>query len=312
MTPQLDTAFETTCTPLKNFSLLILEGPDATKFLQGQVTCDVQKPREMLIHGAHCSAKGRMIANFDLYQASADTLLIRLPTSSVEALTASLSKYLVFSKANLANVTADIPCMGVISEDLETVKKTLDLPVGAKGSWQKDGVYYHQIDHRRLEIWGLTSEQLHQALPEMKELANEELWSFGDIEIGKGWVTQETVEAFIPQHLNLQTTAINGISFDKGCYTGQEIVARMHYKGNLKRHMRLFSCSENTPAPKPGTTLVDESGKECGDVVNSTCIAGSTRMLAVVTDAAITSKLRASDGEQMFQHVDLPYAITKE
>lgn len=312
MTPQLDTAFDTACTPLKNFSLLTLEGPDATKFLQGQVTCDVQKPREMLIHGAHCSAKGRMIANFDLYQASADSLLIRLPTSSVEALTASLSKYLVFSKAKLANVTADTPCLGVISEDIETVKKALDLPVGAKGSWQKDGVYYHQIDHRRLEIWGLTGEQLHQALPEMKELSNEELWSLGDIEMAKGWVTQETVEMFIPQHLNLQTPAINGISFDKGCYTGQEIVARMHYKGNLKRHMRLFSASDNAPALKPGSAVFDENGKDCGNVVNSASVAGSTLMLAVVADEAINSKLSAGDGEQMFQHVDLPYAITKE
>ena len=127
----------------------------------------------------------------------------------------------------------------------------------------------------------------------------------------------ETVEEFIPQMLNFQLIG-NGISFNKGCYTGQEVVARMEYLGKLKRYMQRFIINDNSSdiiTPNPGTPLYTKDKKQSvGNVVVAISLNGVTELLAVITEEAVTSGEIYTDStlQQKIQLLPLPYAIPKE
>jgi folate-binding protein YgfZ len=185
-------------------------------------------------------------------------------------------------------------------------------------------------DNTRIECWLHTDSPLLQQLaPNHDEIALTH-WQALDIQQGQGWVCAASTDMFTPQMLNLQNPAINGISFTKGCYTGQEIVARLHYKGKLKRHMYLFEYSDARPTTlQIGADLYSHgsettAGKKIGQVVNvatlDTTLEPAHRtdstivLLACVTDGAFANDevfLDPQGNNKLLPQV-LPYAITNE
>jgi folate-binding protein YgfZ len=248
---------------LSHWGLIAAADSDNESFLQGQLTCDVrQVTLERSLIGAYCSPKGRALASFRLFRRGGD-LYLELPRELLESTLARLRRYLLRAKVTLTDASDTQVGIGVagpnaaarLTEILGKVPTAVNEVVQAGAS--------ESTNITLIRLPGSTPRfELHGAMREMQAVwealgsefvpVGAEPWRLLDILAGIPTVYPETVEAFVPQMLNLQLLA--GISFQKGCYTGQEVVARTHYLGKLKRRMYLARVDSPNP-PRPGDPL---------------------------------------------------------
>ena len=270
-TPPGQDGFYAVCTPEQtcvvprvNRALLRVSGPDAVKFLQGQCTCDLNQLTDgELLLGAHCTHKGRMNSSFVIAPLASDAIGLQIHSSITEHAFTSLKKYIVFSKAEIA-VADDIGSVYLAGPEAEKILRKLDLfPPSAGRFFQAGRITLLQHAENQFEIWA-PEETLLDVCQSAPVLATENQVDLLGVRRGIGEIRAETVEEFIPQDLNFQFTG--GVSFSKGCYTGQEIIARMHYKGKIKKHM--YRGVADVPGlPVPATAIVDSAGKNAGKIV---------------------------------------------
>ena len=227
--------------PLDHFGSLSLTGQDANKFLQGQITCNVNiVTQSMGQAGAYCTPKGNAIANFDLV-AHGDTLLLHMPSTMVSAVQKAMAKYIVFSKAQLTDTSNDwcrlavwgdgaAACMqdafGSVPEKRLAIVQNEHSLVWSNNANNNEFIVYCHPDAKA---------NVTAILEQKASLAEVHPWEASQINQGLVYITPEISDSYVPQMLNLQETG--AIDFKKGCYTGQEIVARMQYLGKLKRHL---------------------------------------------------------------------------
>jgi len=246
---------------LPDFGFLSITGRDALKFLQGYTTCDLEllKPGGHGI-GATCNIQGRMLTNYRIV-AIEQGFLLRMHVSLIEPTMTFLKKYIVFSKATLKDESAIYHCHGSIG------------PLAAATTQPTSDCITIQVSTvgPRYEHW---CQPNVATCDDPKRYAE---WQLAELNEGYVWLEEATSEALIPQMLNLQR--FGGISFTKGCYLGQEIVARMQYRGVLKR--RLYRGQSDTPVV-PGTPILSATGGQLGQVV---AVAGQ-QFLAVVQISA--------------------------
>ena len=131
--------------------------------------------------------------------------------------------------------------------------------------------------------------------------------ALAEIELGIPAIGLPLVEHFVPQMLNLDL--LDALSFDKGCYPGQEVIARVHHLGSVKRRMRRYACS-SAAAPSAGTAVLDGAGTAAGEVVRSAGAAETAELLAVVDQAAARGVLKV-DGAGL-RELPLPYAVPRD
>lgn len=310
--PNPDLSTMTYLATLTNKQLLLVKGPDAGKFLQGQVTCDVKELNEPVTRlGAQCNPKGRILLSFRALQMNNETIALRLPASMMESAQKTLGKYIVFSKAKLQDGGNDFALFGLFGDSAATVASTFfqQLPTTYEGWIEKDGSYLIQLAANRFECWVATAnvDSFLDAIEKQTQKVIADEWQLLDIAAGIGEVYPESYELFTPQELNYQL--VNGINFRKGCYTGQEIVARLHYRGKLKRHMYRFEY-KNDQIPPPGTTIINSlSGQNAGTVVMAALNQqGKIELLASLLDEQIDQAKVESATEKLSQ-LSLPYAI---
>ncbi|MDW6091833.1 tRNA-modifying protein YgfZ [Vibrio rhizosphaerae] len=226
-------------TPLPNLILTHLTswgyisaiGADQKSYLQGQITCDiVSLAKDQSTFGAHCDAKGKVWSVFRIFQHKNGYAMFQ-PASAIDAALQALKKYAVFSKIELTQ-GHDV-LLGVMGQDAENYIDHLSDTRGDVRDFE--GGTAVKISARRWLV--LANESTAQSLIAQfqGEKVAESLWTRFDIEEALPIVTADEQEQHIPQALNLQ--ALGGISFSKGCYTGQEIVARAKYRGTNKRAM---------------------------------------------------------------------------
>ncbi len=281
---------------------IAVQGPDAVKFLQGQVTCDIKQLASLDFSlGAHCNHKGRIRFNFIAKAIDDQTILLIVPDTMETIAIDSLKKYSVFS--NVSITALSYYWLATSGQDL--TERAQAFLAESKISIAETFTLWGTSDAEKAKnLWsGLDAEF---------EKQNSSLGDYLLTRSGIGLVQPETLEFFIPQMLNLQAVA-QGISFQKGCYTGQEVVARMTYLGKLKKRMYLFSSSTEAA---PGTAIVDEAEKKAGEVVSS-CANHSQPdehlVLAVVNNDQANSTLHIIEkSQQKLQPMSLPYAINKE
>lgn len=248
--------------PITQLSVLELSGIDAAKFLQGQVTCNVNEVTEQQGRfGAMCTPKGRVISTFILSR-QGDTLLMILPTVLQQTVKERLQKYVLRAKVNLT--LKECYLLGVSSENTEFL------------SCEQNRIHLGQRD-----LVLCAEDELETVWQEFVargfEATEESCWQYLDIVAGLPWLTLETTEQFIPQMLNLDV--LGGISYNKGCYTGQEIVARTHYLGKAKR--ALFVAESNI-TPETNTEIVTANGQTVGTVLT----AALNKLLIVLQEGA--------------------------
>ena len=308
-----DEALENTCAMLLPQGILSVTGPDAAKFLQGQVTCDIRELADnKSLLGAQCNIKGRMLLCFRALQSTDEQILLRVHQGLVSHGLASLGKYIVFSKAKLADATPNYYCLGIAGpKAAHLIKNVFNVEIATNSNWQAfENHKIIRIDEQRFECWLAAEgvESIWQQIKEQTICTHHNLWTLLNIRSGIGDITPETYETFTPQAINFQL--VNGINFRKGCYTGQEIVARLHYRGTLKRHMYRFEFTlNNNTLPLPSSSLFNEEGKTVGEIILAAPKSTSSGELlaSVVDDERVAIYL--ANNPQKLSLLSLPYAI---
>jgi len=245
---------------LSHLGLIAVCGPDSEPFLQGQLTCDVRQvtPEHSLI-GAYCSPKGRALASFRLFRRG-DDYYLELPRPMVEPTLARLRKYVLRAKITLNDASDALARIGVAGPD---AARLLAAQATDSVTGMAAGDVLASSDVTVIRLPGtMPRYELHGPAPEIQAAwhgmipdltpAGAEPWRLLELLAGTPTVYPETADAFVPQMLNLEL--LDGISFKKGCYTGQEVVARTHYLGKLKRRMYLARVESPAP-PRPGDPL---------------------------------------------------------
>jgi len=299
---------QTTVSVMMYHALVTLQSADNLKFLQGQFTCDVREvTREQWRYGALCTHQGRMIANFLMLQTADNIHTLRLSTGTVDALASTLAKFAPFYKASVADHSHDAVLLGICGSQAPALVTQVFAQAPAPGS----ALHHEQaiviaLDEQRFECW-VKNEYLASIWPQLAAGATPTgcaFWQLMNIRAGLGEVRAATVEKWTPHMLNLQVTG--AISFKKGCYTGQEIVARTEYRGHQKRAM--YRVQGSGVVPEAGTPVLDGE-HAAGEIVMASC-SDSTHWeaLAVLTETVLDHALVCQ--QQPVQLLTLPYTVT--
>ncbi len=301
---------------LSALSWVYAEGEDAESFLQSQFTNDLSALDEghSQLHG-YCNPKGRLLCIVRLVRHN-DGFLLQLPTALSDAIVERLRKYVLRAKVSLntADQLAGIGIAGQPAADALT-QHLGPLPDTDNGYLRRGvfGVYGLPGPLPRFQIVGPMSDlqPLWDALSE--PLQPQPAWAWSRLDIGAGipQILPSTSEAFVPQMVNLDL--VGGISFQKGCYPGQEIVARMHYLGKLKQRM-IRAQVTTSAAPKPGDKVYspEHGAQSAGTLIDAQPSGpGCFDVLAVVQLAAYRAgKLSLNDPNgSTLEPKSLPYDV---
>ena len=256
---------------LEHFALLHLEGADAASFFQGYGTCDTRRlDGTQALEGALCNRQGQVLATF-LVWGTAEALTLRLHETLVAPVSAFLEPYLRFAKCALR--TGEAQGLALPSDGLRA------LPPLAPGMTTPtaDGLIWIQPPAGDRELWGEDTTLARWCAREGIEPGPESPWLARTLAAGRLPFTADHSEKDVPQGFNLDR--IGAVDFKKGCYLGQEIVARLHYRGQPKR--RLYR-GESTAALPVGEAVRDGSGNPIGTVLASAAeAAGAPYRLAL-------------------------------
>ena len=297
--------------PLTAFDTLLISGPDSRKYLQGQTTCDLDGLNDQnFLHGAHCDAKGKMWSQFFLFS-QGENLITLAFRDELSASTAQWKKFGVFSKVSFEAGQQHYAVLGLGGANSAALVQQLGFSLPAPGqlSRHNDAMLLALAENHLLLVMPVTQAQqlMQQALP----FAAAPVWLAQHIRHGFSYLEQGLIGEFVPQMLNLQ--ALNAISFTKGCYIGQETVARLKYRGGNKR--AAFILTADTPdLPAAGTDIeiqLGENWRRSGQVVNAANIHNQLWLIAVLpNDITPADSLRlSSDSAPALRIVPLPYSL---
>lgn len=279
---------ETVVADLSTFGLIQFSGDDATTFLQSQLSCDVREiDAQTARYGSYCTPKGRILANFTLWRQT-DDFLMQLPASLSTSIQKRLSMFVLRAKVQSANIGNEWVQIGVAGAGAAaTIEKATNCTCSGEQPLTVCNSGKNQILRlapNRFLLIAPTADapSLWQQLCLHARPVGISCWEWLTIQAGVPAVLPETQEAFIPQMINLD--ALGGVGFKKGCYPGQEIVARTQYLGTLKRRMVLAHIDTSKPVnagdPLYSTDMADQSS---GTVVNAAPSPhGGTDVLAVI------------------------------
>ena len=303
---------------LSHYGLIAAYGEDTVNFLQGQFTNDVAQITETHSQlSSYCTPKGRMLANFRIFKRG-ETLYLSLPQPLLEPVLNRLRMFVMRSKVTLEDASDALMRFGFNGPDADKQLKAItgSIPENVNDSIQNNdySIVRTHGTNPRFEIYGQLEaiKKLWQALDVNATAVGSHIWELLNIRAGIPVIVSDTCEAFVPQMANMGL--IDGINFKKGCYTGQEIVARMHYLGKLKKQMYRISV-ETTEAPKAGDKIFAENstaGTGTGVVVSAEMNAdGVYEALAVIQIAdAERQVLRLGDAEgAVVEILELPYGF---
>ncbi len=287
--------------PLGDWGVIRAVGPDAAGFLHGQLTNDV----EHLAAGAaclagYCSPKGRLLASFVVWRPAAEELLLACHASLLAATLKRLSMFVLRAKCKLSDASAELPLHGAAGATAQGLLG--DAPVWSARA--ADG----RTVIRLPDAEGVARALVAGAAPAGPALPLD-AWRWLEVRSGVAVIEAATADQFVPQMLNFEV--VGGVNFQKGCYPGQEVVARAQYRGAVKRRAFLFE----TPAAALAGQEIFHSGdaaQPAGRVANAApSPRGGSAVLAEVKLAALPAgslHLGAPDGPLLARQA-LPYAL---
>lgn len=306
--------------PLNNWDLISVTGADRITFLQGQLTCDVEalKPGQQTL-AAHCNPQGKVWSVVRLVVLD-DRILLIQPSSVSDIQLPELKKYAAFSKVTIAKDT-EYQAFGLGgSKSAEYIAEKVNTDITHEPSILfANGTVLIKQPYPSLRYLAIMKKEIAELfLPELEKRAtlfDDSLWHALNIAAGVGFVEAENATQFIPQMLNLQ--ALDGISFTKGCYIGQETIARAKYRGANKRAMFVLT-GRSSECPKAGQTievLLESNWKRVGTIV-SACQYGDKHIevLAVLpknTDPKDVFQVKELEDSTLY-YAPLPYQINQD
>jgi len=283
-------------TTLSGYGLLRVDGADARAFLHAQLTVDVaQLPPDRGRRAGWCSAKGRLLATFLLVPCG-DGFLLQLSRDLVAPVAKRLAMFVLRAKVKVTDVTESWPQHGIWGDGAEAKLGALGLsaPRDDLAVTQYEGRLALRLGSDRFIVLGNTG---------LTPDSDVQDWMLEEIRAGLPMVTQATQDQLVPQMANFER--LGGVDFRKGCYPGQEIVARAQYRGAVKR--RLYRLRSEVPlAPGQDLFTDDLPGQASGTVVN----VAADEALAVLTIASVEAHapIRAQAGGGALEVLPLPYA----
>jgi folate-binding protein YgfZ len=284
------TSSKTAIGRLQGLGTLLVSGPDARSYLQGQLSFDLTGLSPARIELACCnSAQGRVQAVTWLVERSEGVVML-LPAAMLESTLQRLKKYLLRAKVKLEPGLLHAFVGPELAEGAELLTPRTHV--------EEDGISTIAWPGEPGRVLLLTATGPFGELP-----AHDAAWHREDLRCGLPQVYPQTHEAFVAQMLNLDL--LGGISFEKGCYTGQEIIARTHFRGTVKRRMLAFSAA--CEAPLPGTRVLS-GGQHAGDVVDAAAAPSGCELLAVISLAQRDQPLELESGATL-ERRPLPYPI---
>ncbi|MGI2047511.1 tRNA-modifying protein YgfZ [Shewanella oncorhynchi] len=294
---------------LSHLGLIKVVGEQGRSFIHGQVTTDISSlATDQWRWGAHCDPKGKMLASFRTF-AIQDALFMLMPKDAIEVDLPQLQKYAVFSKATLSNASAEWTLLGVAGEQAsQFVNKHFgdiqkELTLIENGAILKDAERF---------ILVLTPDAA-AALVAQSELSVFDASAWQALEIAAGYPNLAASHAsqYVPQMCNLQ--AVNGISFNKGCYMGQETIARMKYRGGNKRALYILRghTSLQITLASGLEIAMEDSFRRGGQIIEFVQRGNQVLLTAVLpNDTANDTQLRFADDEQSHLTIQaLPYSL---
>ncbi|MGM0525613.1 MAG: YgfZ/GcvT domain-containing protein [Pseudomonadota bacterium] len=278
---------------LDDYGIIQVSGDDANSFLQGQLTCDMQQLKQQsFVYGAHCDPTGKAFSVFWLVPWQASFLLI-MHRSAVAGSLAQFKKFGVFNQVTLEDVSDNWTVAGVFGTQADQVITD-----------QNDDTIIIKVGSEPLQYLLLSPTTISTDYSQL-------YWDALEIERVRPQLTADNSQQFVPQMLNVQ--ALGGVSFDKGCYIGQETIARMKYLGKQKR--ALFRLSGQAQAVKPGTELerqVGENWRRAGTVIMAVNRSEQLQDLLAVLPSDIEQdtsiRVRGDDASLLEIH-SLPYQL---
>ena len=291
--------------------LIRARGREAASFLQGQLTSDVASlgPSQARLAG-YCSPKGRLLASFVVWRPAVDEVLLACSADLLAATLKRLRMFVLRAQCSLDDASAELPLHGIACADAAVAAAVLGDEAAAAPPWQRverDGASLIRLpDAAGCARWLWAGPSAPPALPPLPEAE----WHRLEVASGIATVEAATADLFVPQMLNFEL--LGGVDFRKGCYPGQEIVARSQYRGTLKRRSLLFEV--DTPA-QAGQEVFDaaDPGQPAGLVVNAAQTPGAGTLALVevkiaALDAGARLHLGSADGPSL-RPAGMPYDV---
>lgn len=308
--------------PLTDIAIIRASGDDARSFLQGQLTNDIALVDHQTSQlSGYCNPKGRLLALFRITQ-DQQGYTLHLPAALLEKTLARLKMFVLMAKVTLAPAASEVVRLGLAGEQsAAALGRHLEaVPTDANGVLTTNGITVLRLPGTtpRFEVFGELAaiQPLWASLSAQLTPVGSRTWQRLDIEAGLPCVLPETVEMFIPQMLNLHV--IDGVSFKKGCYPGQEVVARLHYRGKLKRHMHIVRFS-SAVCPAPGTPLYSLNDGADGQSIGNIVVAHALPDEQCIALCVIANEHRSNndvclqgDTKETLELQELPYPFPSE
>ncbi|SFN30713.1 hypothetical protein SAMN05660284_01174 [Formivibrio citricus] len=300
--------------PLTAHGLLRFSGEDTLTFLHGQFSSDIKALDEQHAqYSSYSTAKGRMLASFLVFRAAGDYWL-QMSADILPAIQKRLSMYILRSKTKAVDASQDYAMIGIAGSQAAQIARTIvpQQPTQALTVQHEGALTLISLPEGRYQIV-VPAEQTADTWAKLAAAgaipADESIWRLSEIRAGIPWVTAPTQEAFVPQMANLDL--LGGVSFTKGCYTGQEIVARTQHLGKIKRRMFRARIAAESVAAGQEVFSPEMNGQHSGQILLAApATPGSTEALVVAQISSIEHGLHLGslEGPQL-QMLDLPYSI---
>jgi folate-binding protein YgfZ len=279
---------------LQDTGIVRVSGADAVKFLQGQLSNDVASlsAHQSLLAGYH-NPQGRTIAVLRLVQWTADDILVVLPRELAGVVASRLAKYVLRAKAKVADESASWRVVGLVDAGpADGADSATDLPITVGTQGRAGDILFVRVGDRPPR-W-LAISPVSAPSPSLDYTpVDRATWQRLEVAAGQPQVYAATSEEFVAQMLNLDS--VGGIAFDKGCYTGQEVIARAHYRGRVKRRMQRF-VSRVPCQLSPGDSGQLADGRTFKVVLSAQLADGRCDFLAVASMAGADAATEAAVG----------------
>ncbi len=292
---------------LPHLGVIRVEGPDAAAFLQGQLSQDflLLGPHEARL-AAYCSAKGRMLASFIGFHYGLDCILLVCSADLLPATLKRLGMFVLRAKAKLSDASADFQLWGLAGNAIESIAGYA-IPALVLADFSSVKVVgLHAASGQQLALWLAPSAAAPPATPALPAA----LWAWAEVCAGVATLSAPLVEAFVPQMLNYES--VGGVSFKKGCYPGQEVVARSQFRGTLKRRAYVVHAA-GPLLPAQEIFHSADASQPCGSVVQAAVAPGGgyaaiVSMQTSAASAVVAGSLRTASGLALTLQ-PLPYAL---
>lgn len=293
-------------TDLSHLSLIEVTGEDAVDFLNGQFTTNIQQLEKYhLQFSAWCNPKGQVKTTFFIYQHETGFNIL-LPTELKDSFLKQLRMYIMRSNVQLTDKSDELVRVGILTNNNLLNELMASAPEKEGDITIQNGVHclhmFCSKNNSQRYIFIGSTENLTILWKEFLQHSTPvrtTIWELLDIQAGYPWLSPQTSEKFLPQMLNLDL--IDGLNYQKGCYPGQEIIARLHFRGQLKRNLYFATCSFNA-RPEIGDQLyANDHEKSIGIVINAQVFEDKHYLLAVIEKEMIENhlSLRESDGAKI-------------